>query len=163
MFLSFVGDTSDIRANSIRRTCRQCGCLGHTRRQNNVCWVHDACCRSGHAEFSSGITDGGVLCNRPRPSCRVVGVRPRTSSSRLWLRLVLLPHQPFHGDLGMVHAASPPEQGFGCNGVRKEAMHTKIPTASQGHGHLFEQIAGRAHWNSCMKDRHLSFSRCTSD
>ena len=59
------------------------------------------------------------------------------------LQLVLLPHQPLHGHFGVVDAASPPQQGFRRNGVRREAMHAEIPIASRTHGHLFQRIEGR--------------------
>ena len=80
----------------------------------------------------------------------------------LGLQAVLLPRQPFHGDGGMVDVASPPQEGFGCDGVRGEAMHTEILIASQRHGHLFEQIEGRARLEVAHK-RQASFFQQMED
>ena len=84
-------------------------------------------------------------------------VRPR-----LGLQLVLLSRQPLHEQRGMMDAASPPQEVFGRDGIRGEAVHAEIPIAGRGHGHLLEGVEGRARFDVTKED-HPSFSSLTSE
>ena len=79
------------------------------------------------------------------------------------LQSVLPPHQPFHGHFGVVDAASPPQRGFGRNGVRGRQCIRRYRLQAEAAVICSNGSKGARDWNSCMKDRHPSFSSRTSE
>ena len=72
-------------------------------------------------------------------------------------QLMILPPQPFHGDLRAIGVTTPPVQGFRGDGVGFHAMHAQVTVTSRCDGHLFERIEARTRFEILIEGRTTLF------